>query len=113
MDDLEHHLRGNAALVEQRLAKGDLTEYPRPLDHMAYFPRKVAEKAIQDLVAAGFEVDSVKKGLRRTQVEFSRKDLADLDSANAVTRGIVEITSRHGGEYDGWAGFVLTKPPVE
>lgn len=113
MDDLEHHLRGNAALVDHRLTMGDLTEYPRPLDHMAYFPRKAAEAAIQDLVAAGFAVETVKKGLRRTRVEFTRKDRADLDSANAVTREIVAVTHRHGGEYDGWAGFVLTKPPVE
>ena len=108
MDSLDEHLEANSALVEQRLSMGDVASRPRSLDHLASFPRKAVAAAVHDLTDAGFEVNDVKKGLRRTRIEFSRTDTADLDSANAFTRQIVEITNQHGGTYDGWAGFIVS-----
>jgi hypothetical protein len=109
---LEEQLAANAALVEQRETMGDLSEYPRSLDHMAYFPKRGVDDAQVALRSAGFHVDSVKKGLRRAAIEFSREDTADLATANAFTREIVAIVDEHGGTYDGWAGFMLTEPPA-
>jgi hypothetical protein len=97
--------------VEQRIELGDLPQFPRSLDHTAYFPKKSADAAQEDLRAAGYSIDRVKRGLRRTLVEFSRRDAADLATADAFTREIVTIASRHGGAYDGWAGFLVTQPP--
>ena len=110
MDNLAEQYEANAALVEQRLSMGDLAERPRPLDHLAYFPKKAVDAAANDLSKAGFQITNVKKGLRRALVEFSRSDAADLDSVNASTRQILEIVSNHGGTYDGWASFLGTEP---
>jgi hypothetical protein len=112
MAHVDLHLSANAALVEERLAAGDLPEYPRPLDHMALFPRRATPEAIEALTAAGFTIGKVRSGLRRTQLYFSRTDTADLASANAVTQEVLAITTRLGGEYDGWAAFVITEPPA-
>ena len=111
MTELDEQLAANAALVEERVSMGDLAEHPRSLDHMAYFPKKAADAAMADLRAAKFQVDEAKKGLRKVRVEFSRTDAADLDSANAFTREILDIVDKHGGDYDGWAGFIITDPP--
>jgi hypothetical protein len=110
MTELDEQLAANAALVEHRVSMGDLAEQPRSLDHMAYFPKKAADAAVADLRAANFQVDTARKGFRRVRVEFSRTDAADLDSANAFTREILDIVDRHGGDYDGWAGFIITDP---
>lgn len=112
MTELDGQLAANAALVEHRLSMGDLAEQPRPLDHMAYFPKKAADAAVAELQAANFTVDTTRKGLRKVRVEFSRTDAADLDSADAFTREILDIVGRHGGNYDGWAGFLITDPPT-
>ena len=110
MENLAEQYEANAALVEQRLSMGDLAEQARPLDHSAYFPKKAVDAAIDELTKAGFEIQNVKKGLRRAHVEFSRIDAADLDSVNESTRQIMGITSNHGGTYDGWAGFIVDEP---
>ena len=99
----------NAELVQVRLGMGDVAEHPRALDHFAYVPRRSLKSVIRDLEAAGFRIASVKKGFRRSMVEFSRIDAADLTSANAVTGEIMAIVvDKHGGMYDGWAAVVLT-----
>ncbi|MFC3686732.1 ribonuclease E inhibitor RraB [Aquipuribacter hungaricus] len=112
MDDLDAHLQANEALVDQRLEMGDLAEVPRQLDHFALFPRRAVDAAVAELTSAGFTVDGVRRGLRRARVEFSRTDRADFATADAFTRQIVGLTSRHGGTYDGWAGFIVTDAPA-
>jgi hypothetical protein len=109
--DLGWHQAANAAQVKQRIELGDLPQFPRSLDHTAYFPKSSADAAQEDLRAAGYSVDRVKRGFRRTLVEFSRRDAADLATADAFTREIFTIASRHGGAYDGWGGFLVTQPP--
>ncbi|CAB4913214.1 MAG: hypothetical protein F2825_05195 [Actinobacteria bacterium] len=108
--ELTEHHEANAALVQQRIGMGDHPASPRPLDHLAVVPRRRAAAVQSDLEAAGFRVDGVQRGLRRARIEFSRIDAADLDTADAFTREIVEIVGRHGGGYDGWAGYLVAGP---
>ena len=100
----------NVALVAQRVELGDVPHVPRPLDHLASVPRKHADAVQADLVAAGFRVDGVHRGLRRTRVEFSRIDDADVETADAFTQQILDVVDRYGGEYDGWSGYLAADP---
>lgn len=109
--DMRAQHEANVALVAQRVEMGDDPAQPRPLDHLVRVPRGAADAVQADLVAAGFRVDGVRRGLRRTSIEFSRIDAADVATADAFTREVLEVVDRHGGEYDGWAGFLAATPP--
>lgn len=98
------------AMVAQRVAMGDAPHVPRPLDHLVVVPRRHVEAVQAELVAAGFRIDGVRRGLRRARVEFSRIDAADVETADAFTREILDVVGRHGGEYDGWAGYLAADP---
>ncbi|WP_131801521.1 ribonuclease E inhibitor RraB [Klenkia brasiliensis] len=108
--DLAAQHEANVALVAQRVAMGDDPTVPRPLDHLVRVPRRHADAVQADLVAAGFRVDGVRRGLRRSSVEFSRIDAADVATADAFTREVLDVVDRYGGEYDGWAGFLAATP---
>jgi hypothetical protein len=100
----------NVALVAQRVELGDAPRVPRPLDHLVVVPRKHAAAVQADLAAVGFRVDGVSRGLRRARIEFSRIDAADVETADAFTRLILDVVDRHGGEYDGWSGYLAADP---
>ena len=112
MTDLDKQMSANAHLVEYRAKAGDLAEYARQVDHLAYFPKRSRDDAAADLSAAGFHVTSIRRGLRRCCFEFSREDAVHLEAANAFTREVVAVVDRHGGEYDGWASFLVEEPPT-
>ena len=112
MEDLQQHLADNAELVAQRVQLGDRPEVRRQVDHTALVPKKSVDAVAADLAAAGFRVDSVRKGLRRATVAFSQEQSADLETANAVTTRLVELLARHDATYDGWASFLVDDPAV-
>ena len=100
----------NVALVAQRVELGDAPAVPRPLDHLVVVPRRRADAVQADLVAAGFRIDGMSRGLRRARIEFSRIDAADVGTADAFTREVLDVLDRHGGEYDGWSGYLAADP---
>ena len=110
--DLDEQLRQTAQVVEQNLAIGDRVSEPRRIDHLAGFRAKAAAVAAADeLRAAGYRIDSVRRRFLTVLVEFSRETAVDHASAAAFTREIVDILDRHEGTYDGWGGFVRTGGP--
>jgi len=108
--DFSAQHEANVELVRQRIAMGDAPQVARPLDHLVVVPRKHADAVQADLVAAGFRIDGTRRGLRRTRVEFSRIDAADVETAHAFTREILDVVDRFGGEYDGWSGYLAADP---
>jgi hypothetical protein len=108
--DVAAQHEANVALVQQRVEMGDAPHVPRPLDHLAFVPRKHADAARAALVEAGFRIDGVKRGLRRATIEFSRIDAADVETADAFTQQIVDLVTPFGGSYDGWAGYLAADP---
>ena len=100
----------NAALVAQRVELGDAPHVPRPLDHLVVVPRRHADAVQAELVAAGFRIDGVSRGLRRARVEFSRIDAADVETADAFSQQILDVVDRSGGAYDGWSGYLAADP---
>ncbi|SCX37816.1 Regulator of ribonuclease activity B [Klenkia marina] len=108
--DMAAQHEANVALVAQRVELGDAPHVPRPLDHLVVVPRRHAAAVQTDLVALGFRVDGVGRGLRRVRIEFSRIDAADVDTADASSQQIFDVVDRHGGEYDGWSGYLAADP---
>ena len=107
--DVEEQVALGAQLVEERLGLGDRVHEPRPIDHLAGFrTRKAAEAAGEELVAAGYRIDGLRRRFLTVWLEFSAITAVDHDSAAAFTREVVAVVNRHGGTYDGWGGFVLT-----
>ena len=104
------HYAANAQQVAHRLELGDDPSVPRPLDHAALVPRRHVKAVTAALEASGFRVDGVHRGLRRVTVEFSRIDAADLATADAFTREIVDLLAPFGAEYDGWGGYLAEGP---
>lgn len=106
--DVEEQVAQSALVVEQNLAIGDQVHQPRPIDHLAGFrSRRAAEAAGEELVAAGYRIDGVRRRFLTVWLEFSAMTAVDHDSAAAFTREVVGIVNRHGGTYDGWGGFVV------
>ena len=107
--DVEEQVAQSAEVVEQNLAIGDRVHEPRPIDHLAGFrTRRAAEAAGQELEAAGYRIDGLRRRFLVVWLEFSAITAVDHGSAAAFTREVVGIVNRHGGTYDGWGGFVLT-----
>lgn len=97
-----------ARLVEERLGLGDRVHEPRPIDHLAGFrSRKAAEAAGEELVAAGYRIDGLRRRFLTVWLEFSAMTAVDHATAAAFTREVVGIVHRHGGTYDGWGGFLV------
>ncbi|MGY2064887.1 ribonuclease E inhibitor RraB [Blastococcus sp. SYSU DS0619] len=111
--DVEGQLALGAQLVEERLSLGDQVHEPRPIDHLAGFrTRKAAEAAADELVAAGYRIDGLRRRFLTVWLEFSAMTAVDHDTAATFTREVVGIVDRHGGTYDGWGGF-LVAPEVD
>ena len=106
--DVEQQVALGAQLVEERLGLGDRVHEPRPIDHLAGFrTRKAAEAAADELVAAGYRIDGLRRRFLTVWLEFSAMTAVDSATAEAFTREVVGILDRHGGTYDGWGGFLV------
>ncbi|MGY1847273.1 MULTISPECIES: ribonuclease E inhibitor RraB [unclassified Blastococcus] len=106
--DVEEQVALSAQLVDQRLGMGDQVHQPRPIDHLAGFrSRRAAEAAGEELVAAGYRIDGLRRRFLTVWLEFSAMTAVDSDTAAAFTREVVGIVDRHGGSYDGWGGFLV------
>ncbi len=109
--DVEEQIAQSAQVVEQNLAIGDQVHQPRPIDHLAGFrSRRAAEAAGEELVAAGYRIDGLRRRFLTVWLEFSAMTAVDHATAAAFTREVVGIVNRHGGTYDGWGGFVVAAP---
>ncbi len=107
--DVEEQVGLSAQVVEQNLSIGDRVHEPRPIDHLAGFrSRKAADAAAQELVAAGYRIDGLRRRFLTVWLEFSTITAVDHATAAAFIREVVGIVNRHGGTYDGWGGFVMT-----
>jgi hypothetical protein len=110
--DLDAQLQLTAQVVDQNLDMGDRVQEPRPIDHLAGFrSKRSAIAAAEDLEAAGYRIDGMRRRLLTVWVEFSKETAVDHASAADFTREVVGILDRHDGAYDGWGGFVLTGEP--
>ena len=106
--DVEEQVALSAQLVEERLGLGDQAHAPRPIDHLAGFrTRKAAEAAGEELVAAGYRIDGLRRRFLTVWLEFSAMTAVDHVTAATFTREVVGIVNRHGGTYDGWGGFLV------
>lgn len=111
--DLDAQLQMTAQVVDQNLGIGDRVHEPRQIDHLAGFrSKKAATAAAQDLEAAGYRIDGMRRRFLTVWVEFSKQTPVDHASAAAFTREVIAILDRHDGSYDGWGGFVRTGDPV-
>ena len=112
---LAEQLQLTAELVAERVAMGDDAVQPRPIDHLAGFrSRSAATAAGQELTAAGYRVDGLRRRLLTVELEFSAMTATDPATAAAFTREVVAVVERHGGRYDGWGGFLVAadEPPA-
>ncbi|MGY1719390.1 ribonuclease E inhibitor RraB [Blastococcus sp. SYSU DS0552] len=106
--DVEEQVALSDQLVDQRLGMGDQVHQPRPIDHLAGFrSRRAAEAAGEELVAAGYRIDGLRRRFLTVWLEFSAMTAVDSATAAAFTREVVGIVDRHGGSYDGWGGFLV------
>ena len=106
--DVEEQVALSAQVVEQNLGFGDQVHQPRPIDHLAGFrSRRAAEAAGEELVAAGYRIDGLRRRFLTVWLEFSAMTAVDHATAAAFTREVVGIVNRHGGTYDGWGGFLV------
>ncbi len=100
--DVEEQVGLSAQVVEQNLSIGDRVHEPRPIDHLAGFrSRKAADAAAQELVAAGYRIDGLRRRFLTVWLEFSTITAVDHATAAAFIREVVGIVNRHGGTYDG------------
>jgi hypothetical protein len=108
--NLEWHLNTDIELVRIRIAQGDAVQIPRQIDHAAYFrSRSDAVAASRDLEAAGFVVVETRRRWFHVDVEFTRTAPVDLETVQATTRQLVDLVEKHGGTYDGWGAFDVTR----
>jgi hypothetical protein len=111
MDDQLHM---TARVVEDNLYHGDQVTQPRPIDHLAGFrTRAAATAAAEQLTAAGYRIDGLYRRFLTVWLEFSAMTAVDHATAAAFTREVVGIVERHGGNYDGWGGFLVAAEPAQ
>jgi regulator of RNase E activity RraB len=110
--DVDEQLQLTAHVVEQNVSVGDRVDEPRQIDHLAGFrSKRAATAAAEELQAAGYRIDGMRRRFLRVCVESSRETAVDHASAAAFTREVIGILDRHDGAYDGWGGFVRTGEP--
>ncbi len=105
-DRLTERLQATAELVNQLERSGDDVTTPRPVDHFVTVSRRRADALCADLEALGFRIDH-RSGLLRANIEFTRENAVDAETAAAFTREIVGVVERHGADYDGWGAMSL------
>ena len=108
-NDVDAQLQMTAELVEVNLGYGDQVDRPRQIDHLAGFrSRKAADAAARDLAALGYRIDGIRRRILTVWLEFSHETAVDHDRAAAFTREVIGVLNEHGGDYDGWSGFLVT-----
>jgi hypothetical protein len=111
--DIDQQLQMTAEVVQENLRHGDQVARPRPIDHLAGFrSRSAATAAAEELTAAGYRIDGLRRRFLTVWVEFSAMTAVDHARAAAFTREIVGIVQRHRGRYDGWGGFLVAAEPA-
>jgi hypothetical protein len=91
----------------QRLQLSDVLGSPRPVEHFAYFKRRVhADRAASELAASGF---TVALGRRRLTTVFhaSRDETLEDDSVARFLAEVVGVIEHNAGNYDGWGAPVV------
>ena len=111
---MDEQLQMTAAVVEANLKAGDVVTEPRPIDHLAGFrSRSAAMAAAEELAAAGYRIDGLRRRFLTVWLEFSAMTAVDHATAAVFTREVIGIVERHGGSYDGWGGFLVAAEPSE
>lgn len=104
---LDAHLQHAAEQLDRRLRNGDQIDVPRPIDHFAIFARRRwAKRAARELVAAGFEIQIDRLGLRHV-LTASHRATVDTASSTAFLTLVIGAVERAGGSYDGWRARIV------
>ncbi|WP_430866890.1 ribonuclease E inhibitor RraB [Demequina aurantiaca] len=87
---------------EQRVKLEDVLTASRPVDHFAYFRRrKHAQTAVSALEAAGFKVETSRRGLK-VALQATRDQALGDDEVAAFLAEVIAIVEDARGEYDGF-----------
>ncbi len=98
-----------AGLVQVNLVHGDQVHRPRQTDHVAAFrSRAAAVAAARELETLGYRIEDLRRRWFTVWLEFSKQTAVDHDTAASFTREVVAVVGRHGGTYDGRAGFLVS-----
>jgi len=106
-DTLEGQLAQNQMLVQTREGMGDVSSHPRDVDHLCVFKRKKNALAAEaELIALGYRT-KVNRFLFEVHIDAVKSQPTDLETQNAVTKQLRDISTRHQGYYDGWGSMVV------
>lgn len=91
---------------------GDKLTTEREIDHWSYFQSSEAVDAyLAEVASDGFQVrnrSTSDEGALRFGAQIWRMDTPSYGNIDDVTLPLLEASSRHGGEYDGWECPVKT-----
>ncbi len=108
MDGFELQLQRNADLIAKRKELGDKVRTPREIEHFAYFRRhRAGQAAALELDDAGFDVFLHRKVFGKSALIATKIAMADLKTANDLSRTVYEIVRKHLGKYDGWGAVII------
>jgi regulator of RNase E activity RraB len=102
----------NRRACRQLEKQGDALRATREIDHFASFHDTAARDAfVRDAERLGFAVRAITgpgETSSRCSVQLWRGDVPSFPGIDDVTRPLLELAAKHGGEYDGWETQVLS-----
>lgn len=91
--------------LKTRGANGDRLEVSREIDHSTFFGRpNDAAAAAADLESLGYRTQ-----IHQRRLAVLHRSAIDERSARAFMCEVFGVVARHGGEYDGWGGSIVSK----
>ncbi|HLJ65103.1 MAG TPA: DUF695 domain-containing protein [Stellaceae bacterium] len=111
--DRDRRCIANRRVCLQLKKQGDPLTEARVIDHFAHFPTESARAAfVKKITELGFAVGHLhvhEATPRPFSVEFTRRDVPDLDRMDEITLSLHDLADAREGFYDGWGTVVETR----
>lgn len=110
-EDIRNYL-ADEKVVQNLIDSGDKLEKARQVDHWSFFKTKQdAEKFSDEIKNMGYDVEKIEKLKDKNEypfiVNFSKNEHVDLNSIYKITTNLRLISTKFGGDYDGWETFII------
>ena len=111
-DEIKNFMSNRDTVIQLKNA-GDLSEYPRKIEHYARFSSKNdCALFIADIEKLSYTVDNQKAIDHKKysyEVKFHKEATTTMESVSEITTKLMELSKKYYGAYDGWETYVVVK----
>lgn len=109
-DEIKNFMSNRDTVIQLKNA-GDISEYPRKIEHFASFASKNdCALFMADIEKLSYTIDSqktIEEAKYPYEVKFYKEATTTMESISEITTTLMELSKKYYGAYDGWETYVV------